>query len=200
MPAVTTENTSRKSETGVIASSTQNFPSALQGTINPPFTETKERDPSVRKLVLHYHSICMMSSYINHSHEELRAQDYAAGRKPATSGQPTDSLANTLSLNVAINIGDASTFVTNADITGAFRVTDDDATKSFQFRSHSAIAMTGSEGPGGFTTSGNVPEGIAFEEEDLELSSPKDPNALIYMDEVLDMARRWRSPLFLKLR
>ena len=78
---------------------------------------------------------------------------------------------------------------------GTFGATDGNAAKSFIFGSRSNTAMTGPEGLGRFTPSGNIPEEIAFEEEkDLESSNPKDPTTFIYMDELLDTAQRWRSP------
>ncbi|KAG8827677.1 hypothetical protein FRC19_001525 [Serendipita sp. 401] len=59
-----------------------------QGTANPPFQEFTERDTGATNVTLHYHSISCMPAYQNWSAEELRAQDYAIGRKTASSNVP----------------------------------------------------------------------------------------------------------------
>ncbi|CAE6428515.1 unnamed protein product [Rhizoctonia solani] len=73
-----------------------------QGTASPAYQATQERDTAVggSSTTLHYQSITAMPAYRNFSFEELRAQDYAAGRKNSTStgfGQTTafGSAANT---------------------------------------------------------------------------------------------------------
>ncbi|CAE6383898.1 unnamed protein product [Rhizoctonia solani] len=60
---------------------------AGQGTASPAYTATQERDTAVggSSTTLHYQSITAMPAYRNFSFEELRAQDYAAGRKNSTS-------------------------------------------------------------------------------------------------------------------
>ncbi|KAF8609715.1 hypothetical protein BDV93DRAFT_465151 [Ceratobasidium sp. AG-I] len=69
-------------------------PAAGQGTASPTYAATQERDSTVggAATTLHYQSITAMPAYRNSSFEELRAQDYAAGRKNSTSsgfGQPS---------------------------------------------------------------------------------------------------------------
>ncbi|KAJ1311780.1 hypothetical protein OPQ81_010246 [Rhizoctonia solani] len=58
-----------------------------QGTASPAYTATQERDTAVggSSTTLHYQSITAMPAYRNFSFEELRAQDYAAGRKNSSS-------------------------------------------------------------------------------------------------------------------
>ncbi|PVF98109.1 hypothetical protein CPB86DRAFT_785111 [Serendipita vermifera] len=63
-------------------------PTSPQGTANPPFAETTERDAGAANVTLHYHSISCMPAYQKYSPEELRVQDYAVGRKTATSNVP----------------------------------------------------------------------------------------------------------------
>ncbi|KEP54149.1 nucleoporin [Rhizoctonia solani 123E] len=60
---------------------------AGQGTASPAYIATQERDTAVggSSTTLHYQSITAMPAYRNFSFEELRAQDYAAGRKNSTS-------------------------------------------------------------------------------------------------------------------
>ncbi|GAB5588975.1 hypothetical protein Unana1_03875 [Umbelopsis nana] len=54
----------------------------VQGTVNPEFTPTSERDTSTG-VNNSYQSITAMPAYRNYSVEELRVQDYQAGRKNA---------------------------------------------------------------------------------------------------------------------
>ncbi|QRV91192.1 nucleoporin [Ceratobasidium sp. AG-Ba] len=58
-----------------------------QGTASPAYVVTQERDTAVGggSTTLHYQSITAMPAYRNFSFEELRAQDYLAGRKNSTS-------------------------------------------------------------------------------------------------------------------
>jgi nuclear pore complex protein Nup98-Nup96 len=54
----------------------------VQGTVNPEFSTTAERDTSTG-VNNNYQSITAMPAYRNFSVEELRVQDYQAGRKNA---------------------------------------------------------------------------------------------------------------------
>lgn len=72
-------------QTGGFGAAPQAGSATPQGTANPPYAEPQERDSSATNVMLHYHSISCMPAYINHSPEELRVQDYAVGRKNASS-------------------------------------------------------------------------------------------------------------------
>ncbi|KAG8759967.1 hypothetical protein FRC11_001141, partial [Ceratobasidium sp. 423] len=79
---------------GLFGSTTTTTNAAGQGTASPAYAATQERDTAVggSSTTLHYQSITAMPAYRNFSFEELRAQDYAVGRKNATStgfGQPS---------------------------------------------------------------------------------------------------------------
>ena len=67
-------------------------PSMPHGTLVPAYADVVERDSSAHSVMLHYQSICCMPAYINYSHEELRAQDYALHRY-ATPHDPYGSVA-----------------------------------------------------------------------------------------------------------
>ncbi|KAH7345325.1 nuclear protein 96-domain-containing protein [Rhizoctonia solani] len=73
------------STTATTATATTN--AAGQGTASPTYAATQERDTAVggSTTTLHYQSITAMPAYRNFSFEELRAQDYAAGRKNSSS-------------------------------------------------------------------------------------------------------------------
>ncbi|CAE7229687.1 unnamed protein product [Rhizoctonia solani] len=72
---------------GLFGSTATTTNTAGQGTASPTYTATQERDTAVggSSTTLHYQSITAMPAYRNFSFEELRAQDYAAGRKNASS-------------------------------------------------------------------------------------------------------------------
>ncbi|CAE6530170.1 unnamed protein product [Rhizoctonia solani] len=73
---------------GLFGSTTTTTTNAAgQGTASPAYSATQERDTAVggSSTTLHYQSITAMPAYRNFSFEELRAQDYAAGRKNSTS-------------------------------------------------------------------------------------------------------------------
>ncbi|KAM3588719.1 hypothetical protein VKS41_001157 [Umbelopsis sp. WA50703] len=60
----------------------------VQGTVNPEYTATVERDASTG-VNNHYQTITAMPAYRNYSVEELRVQDYQAGRKNAGNAAAT---------------------------------------------------------------------------------------------------------------
>ncbi|QRW18833.1 nucleoporin [Rhizoctonia solani] len=72
---------------GLFGAATTTTNAAGQGTASPAYQATQERDTAVggSSTTLHYQSITAMPAYRNFSFEELRAQDYAAGRKNSTS-------------------------------------------------------------------------------------------------------------------
>ncbi|CAG8452292.1 7060_t:CDS:10 [Paraglomus brasilianum] len=55
----------------------------VQGSSQPPYTTTSERDSQYGAINL-FHTISAMPAYKNFSFEELRLRDYELGRKPAT--------------------------------------------------------------------------------------------------------------------
>ncbi|KZV85023.1 hypothetical protein EXIGLDRAFT_753514 [Exidia glandulosa HHB12029] len=79
-----------KPAAGGFGTSNALVPAVQNGTQSPAYEATQERDTTgAQSVVLHYQSISCMPAYKNQSFEELRVQDYAAGRKTAQSfGQP----------------------------------------------------------------------------------------------------------------
>ncbi|KAG8725116.1 hypothetical protein FRC09_008459 [Ceratobasidium sp. 395] len=78
-----------KPATGIFGSTptTTAATTAGQGTASPAYVATQERDSAVggAATTLHYQSITAMPAYRTMSFEELRAQDYLAGRKNSSS-------------------------------------------------------------------------------------------------------------------
>ncbi|GLB34108.1 putative nucleoporin autopeptidase [Lyophyllum shimeji] len=54
------------------------------GSSNPPYAAHTEKDAGTSNVTLQYQAISCMPAYSNTSHEELRLQDYAQGRKTAS--------------------------------------------------------------------------------------------------------------------
>ncbi|KAF8602064.1 hypothetical protein BDV93DRAFT_524272 [Ceratobasidium sp. AG-I] len=87
--SMSTAGAAAQPATGLFGTTVGMVSAVGRGTTSPPFAATEEFDSPYGGVTLqvHYQSITMMPAYSTLSFEELRAQDYAIGRKnPATSG------------------------------------------------------------------------------------------------------------------